>query len=401
MVGPVLAEQYMPGAGALVQGVADLATPYVLGSGQNQAKALSESANPGVRAKHTIDVSMPKQAREQGIVDNKNLLLKTTALNRPVLRHDLVDIPSIATVLCPEYYKSVARFDDAYPGAIYTTFDTVPVVPSTTTGGFFCVVNSADNNISSSQALRYIGYTGATSNYNPAAGTYTSAITVPNPITSQLTNIASVRLVGCTVAWEPSVNFNSSLAIGQVDFWHDPSSISQQVDWNSGSGYLSLTNVGYKPFYQRGSIMQSYSQTVYNTLDQDSYESVLLSDPNIVKPTVFIVSGANLTGNEIGKLRITRVWNVIPTNQGLSSLAMNNPGVGPYTSDIMDSTFTLAPQIFVSSKDHKMNVIQMMKETDSTYSAVLDVILSATYERKHTLPFHEYSNTKDLDDMFD
>lgn len=385
---PHVADMVLPGSGQVLQGL----KPYVLGSGDNQAKAIEAETFPGVSKRSTVDVSMPKHERQEGLVNHKNSLLKVNQMTKSVLKPDLVDIPSIATVLCPEYYKAVARFDDAYPGSIYTTFETVPVVPSTTTGGFYCVVNTADDNIGDTSAYRYMSYSTATSAYNPATGAYTSATTVANPLSSQTANIASVRLVGCTVAFEPSVNFNSSLAIGQVDFWHDPSSISDTTNWNSPTPYLSLNNVGYKPFYQRGSIMQSYSQTLYETLDQNSYEPTTANATNVTRPIVFILSGGNLSGNEVGKIRVTRVWNVVPTNAGLASLAMQNPGVGPYTSDILDSTFTLAPQIFVASKEHKMAVIQAMKETDSTYGAVLDCILSCTYERKHSLPFHEFQN---------
>jgi len=312
---------------------------------------------------------------------NDRALVKSSILDRSLFDPNRVDVPSLQAVLCPQKYKLSTRFDDVQPSAVLTGFYEIPVIPDTTTGAAFVVIfpgNACFSNVNNA----FIQYSYNSSLYNPATGVYTSGSTtyVPSALYQAGTAISGARPVGLSAYYKSTVQNSTTYAVGQVDVYHDPSSTG--VSFSSGTAALTLTNIGYKPFYQRGAVTDTFTQTYYNPLDNYPFASAANGIVNSVAPIVFIFSGCNTSAVQVGTIVVHATWNVVPTPLGLSQLPVSAPGVGPATNAILDTIFTVCPEVFMNDIKCTMDLCKKLTAVEPTYSALLEILLTEEYSHK-------------------
>lgn len=302
-----------------------------------------------------------------------------------------VDVASLAGVLCPSIYKVVGRFDDVMPAAIYTGFFEIPVIPTTANGTFFFSINGFS--FFNTGNFDFITYTNAANTYNPVTGAYTGTLTnIDAPVFTGSTSVSAARIMGIEVSYKPTAVSNTQYAVGQVDMYHDPSmTLPLSAVSVSPSQYLSLTNIGYRPFYQRGPVISSFDQVWYNPLDLQDFTNSQ-SSGTYNSPIIVIVSSANTSGVQVGTLVVHITYNVIPTSVGMSALPIQSPGVGPYTADIMDSVFTLAPQVFMANQKERLEIVKDLMVTQPLYRDQLKCITGKKLGNKTATPYSSSSS---------
>jgi len=165
-----------------------------------------------------------------------------------------------------------------------------------------------------------------------------------------------------------------------VDIYHDPSATDQLSNFASPSPLLSLTNIGYKPFYQRGAITDSYTQTYYNPLD--NYSFVAANTYQCNAPIVYIFSGCNTSSVQVGTIVVHATWNVVPTSMGLSQLPVSAPGVGPATNALLDTMFTICPEVFMNDVKCNMDLCKRLSAANPTYTSLLQLLVTEQYSHK-------------------
>jgi hypothetical protein len=320
--------------------------------------------------------------------DTLNAGVKQTRFNM-----DAVDMSTIASVLGPEFYKNVGRFDDALPAATSTYFTEIPVIPATANGAFFFVLNNTINCAINYQS--FICYGNANAVYNPQTGAFdfTKVSNIQNPLLALNTTIAASRILGVSVTYVPNVQTNTNATSGQVELYHDPSLNLLATDfYATPSPYLSQNNVGYKPFYQKGPVTQTLCQLYYNPLDNSPFIEPTSAAANnmLSSPIVLIVSGANLTAQQIGTIQVNIVFNNTPTSTGLATQPISNPRLGPYTADFINSCLTEVPQIFMAPLETRMDIITKLLQTDERYGPLMETVTGCCTRKKQ--PYQSSNN---------
>lgn len=378
----------IPGVGSVAGPVLGVANKLL---GGDAVGAASEGAsligkllgNPtgGVNHATTKTADFTKEMVSGTTVTDRNIRIQSIKDAR--YRHDIVDINSLATTLAPEYFKYPAAFNDLQASAVYTGFYEIPVVPTTANGSFFFVLNT--NQIFASAAMNFVTYSGSTMTYIPTTGAFTGvASIIDNPGITNTNSVAAMRLVGATVTYKPTILTNTQYASGQIDMYHDPGINTPTTSYTvSPSNFLSLTNIGYRPFYQRGPVVQEFTQVWFNPLATQDFTPTSTTTTGVTSPITLIVSGANLNGVQIGTITVNLVWNVIPTPAGLAGLPMQLPGVGPLTSQYQASSYILAPQLYMTSLENRQMAISKMYDSDGSYSSVLKIATGATQHVSH------------------
>lgn len=327
----------------------------------------------GIINKFVSKEPMEKTTIAAGRVEQDNRSMIEYTSNYDIYAFDRVDVATIASTLLPGIYKNIARFDDAMPAARFTAFYEIPVIPSTTTGGYFFIFNG-NTNFATIDLGRFISYTGPGSAMNPVTGAYIANSNIASPLTAAALNITAARLVGADISYKPTAISNTTYAVGQIDSYHDPSIYGSTADLITPSPYFSLTNIGFRPFYQRGPVTSEYSQVWYNPLDQQGFMSNQNSGNILSSPIVFLLSSGNTAGVQVGTIVVKLLFNVIPTAAGLSSLPVESPGVGPYTADVVDTFLTLTPQLYMSKESDRAALVSEMKASDMRYGTVCKIV---------------------------
>jgi hypothetical protein len=297
---------------------------------------------------------------------------------------DAVDLSSIATILCPEMYKNVCRYDDALPSSTSTYFVEIPVIPTTANGTFFFFINPAISILGG--AFSFISYTNAASTYSPASGTFTGNIGLGNPTISLSSTIQASRVAGLTVTYVPNTNTSTNLTNGQIEMWQDPAFQGQPTDFASPTGYLTQLNIGYKPFYTKGPVTQEQCAVYYNTLDDTPFTDTTGTSDVVEGPIVLILTGASTSGQQIGTIMVNIVFNNTPTSAGLATQPVRNPGLGPFTADFINSCLTDTPQLFMSTLPVRSELITRLANTDCRYRSMMEATAALCVKKNYHLP---------------
>jgi len=316
---------------------------------------------------------------------NDRAVMKSSYLDKSLFDPNRVDVPSICAVICPQKYKVATRFDDVQPSAVLTGFWEIPVIPDPTTGAAFVVMFPGATTFTA-LANAFIWYSNPGSAYNPTTGSYNNFITnINSALYTSQSSLISARPVGFSTTYKSTVQNSTTYAVGQVDLYHDPASVN--ANYTSPSQNLSLTNIGYKPFYQRGAVTDTFSQIYYNPLDNYPYQS--LNSVGGVAPIVYIFSGCNTSSVQVGTIIVHATWNVIPTPAGLSQLPVTAPGVGPATNALLDTMFTITPEVFMNDAKCNMELCKKLTAVTPTYETLLQVLVTEEYSHKQYYGGHE------------
>jgi hypothetical protein len=312
---------------------------------------------------------------------NDRSLARSSLLDKTLFDPNRVDVPSILAVICPSKYKLSTRFDDVQPSAILTGFFEIPVIPDATTGAAFVAIFPGNAAFVGS-TYSFILYSDTGSAYNPTTGAYnaTYVTSQASSLSYSSTSITAGRPVGLSAYYKSTVQNSTTYAVGQVDLYHDPASAG--VSFATPSTALALNNIGYKPFYQRGAVTDSFTQVFYNPLDNYPFVSATDGLLNTQAPIVFVFSGCNTSGVQVGTIVVHATWNVVPTSAGLSQLPVSAPGVGPATNALLDTMFTVCPEVFMNDIKCNMDLCKKLSSTEPTYASLLEVLINEDYTHR-------------------
>jgi hypothetical protein len=354
----------------LAKGIGEVVAPTLT----NAISGFTESIVPSIYPN-----SVTTQATT---INTKSDIMNSKSRMNPNFSPTAVDLDTIASTLTPELYKNVGRFDDAYPSSVSTYYQEIPVTPTTAGGTFFFILNNAQNFSANNGA--FITYTTGTSTYVPSTGAYTGATSVINPIVSISSSIESSRILGVSVRINTIVPTSTNYSNGQWDIWHDPSQMDVTGNLTSPTALLTLTNVGYKPFYQRGPITKDYYQVMYNALDNRPFTSTADYDSNSLEaPIVCILTGGNLNAQQVATIGINIVYNNVPTATGLGTQPVRSPNLGPYTADLINSMLTFMPGAFQKNIAERSAAIQKAYMGDHEYTCVMKSFAESFLDSKN------------------
>jgi hypothetical protein len=334
--------------------------------------------------------SMYKEIYAPTLYDVTQTRARVGASTKMKFRYDWVDIPTICNQLNPESYKGVSRFDDVLPAAPFQVFFEIPVIPSATTGAGFVLINLNPYPASLQSLASLVTYTTATNTYNPVSGAYiTTAGTityVDNGVSTQVGagNLQQVRASAAAISYESTVPVNTTNANGQIEIWHDSALDCSPAPFASTGSNVTQTNVGLRPFYQRGPVTTSYNQLYYNDLDNQPFISVLTSTGGVVAPIMLILSGGNTNSVQVGVLTVRVIYNVTPGPNGYSTFNMQNPGFGPATGDLLSSLYTVAPDIWMAPQSVRSKICSaLVSLAEPTFESVINTIMSFEVNAKY------------------
>lgn len=304
-------------------------------------------------------------------------------LDKTTFKPDKVSIKSVLGVIGADTLeKHVVRFDDVQPGALYQTFHEINVTPSTANGSAFVEITNSE--ISGTTPGMYITYTTSGTDFNPATGAYTTGTTtMANPALSSSVN--ALRRVSVVATFKPSLNGSTSYSNGRCEVIHNPAFDGSTSDFATPCSWFTQTNMGSQPFYQSGGITQQFTQLYYNPLDSVPYTPVV-GGTRAKAPIIFLFTGCNTAGAQVGVVTVHVVWNVIPSVTGLNQLVIQNPEIGPFTPDLMDAIYQICPQLFIADTEHRLEIMKGLKGIEPLYENVLRYLAGFTWKKNFSKP---------------
>lgn len=294
---------------------------------------------------------------------------------------DTVAHDGLATMLCPERYQYRVTMTQSQKTGIISGEITMPV-PTDAQGNAFVVVNPLNPAGDSAIADFFAG----TKSWNPTTGaTQVFTNNAPAPIINYTTSVKTVKVSGFACEFFASQSANNNQGSVHMAYLENYSGFNFS---STASDDCTLSSLAVNPYYISGNMNARY-RMIYIPDDTDRLSNVLNGNA-FTDGFIIGIVGAATNSSSVGIVKMTFVYECVPTQSASVIISQQNATSGPATFQALNEAIkknTLIQQLPLHEAAELAGKI--FNEGESlNYCKAVKIMSGHKYLRPYNLPVY-------------